>query len=540
MIQLGPNPKQWPEPFKSRYAERLRKGRSHSKKYTKYQPDPHGYARDVLKLSLTNEQAEILTSVRDNRFTLVKASHAIGKTKIASVVANYWFDCWPEHVCYITAPTWAQALGLTFKELKTDRRKHQLLGQILDSGIVRDLDEILEASHYIKALNAEKSEGFQGEHAADILVIIEEGPGVPKYIWESTVTGLLTTEGCRLLVIGNPTDKNTEFGYAAESDKYNVLTISALEHPNIVAEMKCEPRPYPKAISLRAIQEGLVDHCTISETLTEDAFEWHSLIEVNKALAGEPADLSKKCFYMPDAVFQGRVLGVFPTQADHQVIPEAWLKHNPVQQPVETDLPELGVDVARFGTDRTTIFVRRGPCVLKGRELRKLDSVEVATAIKDEALSAARLFKPTANADEHKRLSRIFRIKIDTTGHLGAGPHDILKNEGYKAVAVNSSSQANDKEQFKNIRSELWWNMRLRAQRKALDLSRLEAKMRRNLERELATPTYKAPGQKLVEEKEAIKKRLDGASPDLADGCNLAFYDPPKSGQFAVVGRILG
>lgn len=508
--------------------------------FGKYQEDPHGYARNVLKVDLTNDQSDILTSVKDNRFTLVKASHSVGKTFLAAVAGSWWYDCWTEHICYITAPTWAQALGLTFKELKTGRRKLQLPGEILDSGVVRDIDEILAASHYVKALNAERGEGFQGEHSAPILVIIEEGPGVPKYIWEATATGLMTIEECRLLAIGNPTDKNTEFGFAAESDKYNVLTISALEHPNITAEMCGEPRPYPKAISLRAIQEGLVDHCTVTDALTEDAFEWHPLIEINKALAGEPADLNQKCFYMPDAVFQGRVLGVFPTQADHQVIPEGWLKHNPIQQPGETDLPELGVDVARFGTDRTTIFVRRGPCVLRGRELRKLDSVEVATAIKDEALEAAKLFKPAASTDQHKRLAKTFRIKIDTTGHLGTGPYDILKNEGYKVVAVNSSSQANDTEQFKNIRSELWWHMRLRAQRKALDLSRLDPKMRRNLERELSTPTYKAPGQKVVEEKEQIKKRLDGASPDLADGANLAFYQPPIKGVVRVAGRILG
>jgi hypothetical protein len=510
-------------------------------KFSKYQQDPHGYARDVLKVTLTDEQADILTSVRDSRYTLAKASHSVGKTFLAAVAACWWYDCWPEHIVYITAPTWSQALGLTFKEVKTMRRIHSLPGNILDgTGIVRDLDKILEASHYIRALNADSGEGFQGEHTAPILIIVEEGVDVPKYIWEA-VRGLMTHEECRVLVIGNPTDKSGDFGLAAESPLYNVLSISGLEHVNVTAQLQCLPAPFPKAIKLIYVAEMLEENCTVVETLAEDAFEWHTLEQVKGALAGIPVS-GATCFYMPDAVFQGRVLGVFPTQADKQVIPEGWLRVLPVIEPLSRYWPEIGCDVARYGDDRTTIFIRRGPCLFKGRVITKMDNVEVATALKDEALEAIQKFKGeqwTADTkrDEQIAWAKLVLIKIDVTGASGTGPHDILKADGYNVYPINSSNTAMDSEQFKNVRSELWWCMRVRAQRKTLDLSRLEAKLRKRLERELSTPTYEAPGYKIVESKKSIKKRLS-VSPDLADGANIAMYNVPNpKGEIISSGR---
>lgn len=510
-IKLGPDPTQWPEPFKSRYVERLRLARLPD--YSKFRPDPHGYARDVLKVRLTPDQNTMLSSIRDNRYTEVLASHAIGKTFTAAVAASWWYDCWLQHICYITAPSWGQALGLTFKQLKTMRRELQLPGNILDTGWVKDPDRVKEGAHYVQALNAETGEGFQGEHSAPILIIMEEGVGVPRYIWEAA-KGLMTHPDCRMFVIGNPTDEATEFGQAASSDKFHVLSISALDHPNIKAELNVEPPPFPDAVRLLWVYEQLKDECDVVESLVEDAFEWYSLEQVQRALNGQPAEY-EPCYYMPTASFQGRVLGQFPTQADQQVIPRTWLKFQPVQKP--KGMPEIGCDIARFGDDRTTIFLRQGPCVLNARELRKMDNAEVESALRDMANEAAIAAGAGANP---KRI----KIKIDITGGLGTGPHDNLKRDGYTVVGINSSERADDSEQYKNRRSELWFQMRLRARDKRLDLSRLRKDIRERLEKELSAPKYKSPGQKIVEDKAQMKSRL-GYSPDLADGNNLAFYE---------------
>lgn len=506
-------------------------------RFTQYQARPQAYAKDILGVTLTPDQDEMLQSILDNRYTLVKASHAVGKTFTAAVAESWWFDCWSQHIGYITAPTWEQSFGLTFKQLKALRRAKSLPGVILER-IIRDADKLREGDHYVRALNAEKGEGFQGEHSAPILIVIEEGVGVPKYIWDA-IGGLMTNPLCRVFAIGNPTDEATEFGIASESALYHTMSISALNHPNIQAELRGEKPPFPDAVRLLWLYEMLEKECEVIDKPTEESFPFVSLPEIKNALEGRPANLDDKWEYMPTAYFQGRVLGEFPTQADQQVIPKAWLKFQPILEWLETDIPELGCDVARFGDDRTTIFLRRGPCLLKGREIRKMDTVEVATACRDEAIEAAREYRPNATKEEQERLAKTFRIKVDVTGGLGAGPHDTLKSWGYNAIAVNSSSEAKDKEQYKNARSELWFDMRNRAKDKRLDLSRLRKEIRERLERELSAPKYKAPGQKIVESKEQMKLRL-GYSPDLADGSNLAFYQPAISASFQVVGRILG
>lgn len=469
----------------------------------------------------------MLQSILDNRYTLVEASHSIGKTFIAGVAANWWYDCWPEHICYITAPTWPQALGLTFKAVKTLRRSLNLPGRILETGQVLDPDLVKAGAHYIRALNAEAGEGFQGEHEAPILIVIEEGVGVPKYIWEAA-KGLMTHPECRMFVIGNPTDEATEFGMAAESANFNVMSISALDHPNIKAELQGQPPPVPKAVRLQWVFEMLRDECERTESLSGgDAFEFHSLLEIERAINGQAVS-GETWFYMPTAVFQGRVLGVFPTQADQQVIPRAWLKNQPRLEPSDTDMPELGSDVARFGDDRTTIFVRRGACLMSGREIRKMDGVEVAQACMEEALNAVREWKGEAwtsrtSLDDQVALAKTIPIKIDTTGGPGMGPYFVLKTDGYNAIGINSGEPPRDREQYRNKRSELWFDVRRRAQEKRLDFSRLRKDIRQKLEREWSTPKYKAPSYKIVEEKEKMKKRL-GFSPDLADGANLAYY----------------
>lgn len=454
----------------------------------------------------------MLQSIVDHRYTLIKASHAIGKTFTAAVAESWWYDCWSKHIGYITAPTWPQAFGLTFKQLKSLRRSKSLPGVILEKEI-RDADRNAEGHHYIRALNAETGEGFQGEHSAPILIVIEEGVGVPKYIWDA-VGGLMTHPECRVFAIGNPTDEATEFGLASESVLYNVLSISALDHPNIKAELQGQPPPFPDAVRLQWLAEMLEKECERVDKPIEDSFEFHALPEVKAALSGQPVS-GETWHYQPTAYFQGRVLGEFPTQADQQVIPKSWLKSTPVQEP--RGPYEIGCDIARFGDDRTTIITRRGPCAISAREIRKMDTVEVETALKDAAKDVSQ------SEFEAKHVA----IKIDVTGGLGAGPYDHLKNEGYNVYAINSSEKANDEEQYKNKRSELWFDTRERARAKRLDLSRLRKDLRERLERELSAPKYKAPGQKIVEDKAQMKQRL-GYSPDLADGLNLAFAPAGK------------
>lgn len=484
---------------------------------------PDLYATERLGLILTEAQIEILFSVRDNRRTAVKAHHSLGKTFIAAVAVLWWIDCWMQHIGYVTAPTWGQALGLTFKQAKRLAMLNNLDFDILDSGLIRDRDKFRQTERFIKALNAENGEGFQGEHTAPILIVVEESVGVPNYIFEAS-EGLMTHPACRILEIANPTDEATKFGEHCESPSYEVFSYSALDHPNIEAELHCQPPIYDAAVRLQWLHEMLSVECEVVDTPDADSFEYYTLTVINDALNGRPvSEDSEKCFYKPFAFFQGRVLGEFPTEASDKVVPPGWLKAL-TPKDLHKDHPvQIGCDPARFGDDRTTIFCRVGACALTARVMRKFDTIAIADAVEELAKDVAKTLGLQPEA------AKKFVINIDVTGGLGAGPYDILKSRGYNVQAINSSETAHDEDMFRNKRSELWFSVRDRAKGKNLDFSRLDPDLKRKLAKELSTPTYKIQGgKKVVEDKAETKKRL-GESPDLADGFNLAYYDytPP-------------
>lgn len=490
-------------------------------RFFKYQGKPVEYARDVLRATLTREQEAMLASVVASRRTAAKASHAVGKTFGAAIAACYWFDCFERHIVYVTAPTWSQALGLTFKQVRMLRRAARLPGEILDTGLVRDDDRLRRDSHFIKALNAESGEGFQGEHSAPVLVIIEEAVGVPRYIWDAT-EGLMTHPDCRVFAVANPTDDANPFGEACDSPLYEVHTVRALDHPNVAAELKCQPPPYPEAVRLLWLYEMLTKEAEVVQEPSGDAFRFYAPEVIKSALDGRPVTRrSREVWYLPTPYFQGRVLGEFPTQAESQVVPRAWLSDQPALQPAGEC--EIGCDTAHMGDDRSTVFLRRGACVLHGREQRRFDSLALVSLIKE----VARLGADIASTHPKRVL-----VKLDITGGYGTGPYDTLKAEGYRVVGVNSSSRASNPELYRNRRSELWFDTRERARERRLDLSRLPADLRRRLVKELSAPKYRIEaGKKIVEEKAKMKERL-GYSPDLADGVNLAFAPVVEAGDY--------
>jgi hypothetical protein len=525
--------------------ETVRK-RGRYKDLSKYQRDPVAYASDVLDMRLTAKQEEIAFSVVEKRRTSCQACHGVGKTITAAVLSNWWYDCWDAHIVYITAPSWRQALDLTFKQVRIRRIANGLPGEILQNGLVRDDDEFKATGHYIKAINSESGEGFQGEHTAPILMIFEEAVGVPPYIWAAS-DGLMTSRENRLLAIGNPTNEATEFGSACSNNAYNTIRINGLEHPNVLAELAGRPMPFPGAVELTFIHEMLIKETEAAQALEGEVFEWWSLAAIEDALNGTPVtDESPRQLYLPNAQFQGRVLGLFPTVADQQVIPKSWLEGCPRRDLAGVapgSLPAIGVDVANTGTDRTTAAADWDGIALFLKELRHMSVPAVTGAAKDAAHEAARVVltqqgDPEPDADEDHGLARVawevrrfdlartLPVRVDVTGGLGRGPYDQLIEDGYNAIAVNSAERALMAGRYPNKRSELWFAARERARDKELDLSRLPDDLRRRLVKELSLPRYEndGKGRKVVQDKKAIKKAL-GYSPDLADGYNLALYD---------------
>jgi hypothetical protein len=481
----------------------LRRHAARVNPYARYQTDPVGFATDVLKVDWWSKQQEVALALLEHKKVLVRASHSVGKTMVTGGIVNWHYDCFQPGITITTAPTDRQVNDLLWKEVRVQRRGRP--GLLPKAARMEDAPD-----HYAVGFTARDVNAFQGTHEEDLLIVFDEGVGVAAEFWEGADAMLTSGDGNRMLVIYNPTD-TASAAYAAElAENVHVIQISALEHPNILAELRGEPVPYPKAVRLSWVRERIAEWCTpIDATLaTADDLEWPP---------------GSGVWFKPGPLFESRVMGRWPSQAVTSVWSEAAFQAAcEAALPEPEDAPcEIGCDVARFGDDDTTIHVRRGPVSLEHEAHNGWDTVRTAGRL----MQLARQYGERCGVD-----GRAIALKVDDDG-VGGGVTDILRAEGFSARPVGAGSVAIDEEGYPNRRSELWFVVAERARDRRVDFSRLSLAVRQELRRELMAPTWKvdSKGRRVVEPKEQTKKRL-GRSPDNADALNLAFaFAPPPA-----------
>lgn len=166
----------------------------------------------------------------------------------------------------------------------------------------------------------------------------------------------------------------------------------------------------------------------------------------------------------------------------------------------------MGIDVARFGNDKTVFVFRQGRVALRIARMGKLDTVAVYSQARDQI----RAFR-----------GQIGQIAVDTIG-LGAGVADMLRADfGEIVVDVNSAIRLSDGQNY-NLRARMWSDMR----------EWLKAGASIPNDGDLITDLtalrylYKG-GELLIESKDDAKKR-GVKSPDNADALALTFAYPVK------------
>ena len=163
----------------------------------------------------------------------------------------------------------------------------------------------------------------------------------------------------------------------------------------------------------------------------------------------------------------------------------------------------FGLDVARFGDDRTVMAIRRGAVLENLLIWRNRDLMFTASEV-SEALNRHR---PQA-------------VFIDSVG-LGAGVVDRLRQLGHKVVGVNSGTRALRPEHYANLKAEMWDKMRQWLTEGAAIPNR------QDLKTDLLAPAYSFDlnGKLKIESKDDLKGR-GLASTDCADALALTFAQP--------------
>ena len=163
----------------------------------------------------------------------------------------------------------------------------------------------------------------------------------------------------------------------------------------------------------------------------------------------------------------------------------------------------LGVDVARFGDDRSVITVRQGLMLLQQVSYRGMDLMTLSSKV------AAKAQEVDADA-----------VFVDGVG-VGAGVVDRLRQLGLDVIDAQAGAKALDPSKYVNRRAEMWQAMHdwLRDGGSIPDDADLVA--------DLSGLTYSfAPGGQIkLESKDDLKKR-GLPSPDTADSLALTFFEP--------------
>lgn len=174
---------------------------------------------------------------------------------------------------------------------------------------------------------------------------------------------------------------------------------------------------------------------------------------------------------------------------------------------VYTDEPlVIGVDVARFGDDKTAIARRKGRQAYAVKRFAKLDVVAVANLVKNII------------HEEHPAI-----VNIDIGG-LGAGVYDILVHDGFidTVRGIQFGENAQNPERYVNRRAEMWCRLRdwLTAD---LPVSLADCD---GLSEDLTAPNkdYDKLGRVMIEKKKDIKDRI-GRSTDIGDALALTFAE---------------
>lgn len=428
----------------------------------------------------------------------MRAGHNVGKSFVAACAINWWYDCFDPGVCMTTAPTDRQVKDILWKEVRRLRRGSAYHKGDFTGPVACRLQSAED--HFAHGFTARDGDRFQGQHEAAVFVVFDEAEGVESIFWEAAET-MLGGDNYAMLAIYNPTSQSGPTVEAERDGGYALVTMSAMDHPNIRhdLERRTGPPPVPNAIRLDRLREMMESWSEPADRDTPGAVQ----------LAGK--------WYLPGPVAQARLLGRRPTAGYNAVFPEylfdeACSRSLPLKGPLQ-----IGVDPAWFGDDESAMHVRKGGVSLHHEAFQGQDTVKQVDRAESLALTWGSAF---GMVDPRQEVI----IAVDAVG-IGAGVFDQLRARGFRrVVAVNTVRVLSEREDYPNLRSALWFGFASECKRGNIALGNLPKPVLADLRRELTAPVYEMDvrGRRLVEPKDVTKERI-GRSPDNADALLLAY-----------------
>lgn len=420
---------------------------------------PAQWAAECLGATPTEQQHEAGRALVERRRVSIRSGHGTGKTAFLAWSILWFLSTHAPAKVPCTAPTGHQLSDVLWSELA---QWHRVLCERMPA-LGREFEWLSEAfelrSHpkesfaVARTSRPEKPEALQGFHSANLLFLIDEASGIPDEVFQ-VAEGALSTAGAYVVMAANPTRMD---GYFYDS------------------------------------------HHRRRESWAPLHWDGEASPLVSQAYRDEMAAK----YGRESAIYKIRVKGDFAGNPDG-VIPLDLIESATVRKVKEFGPVRWGLDVARFGEDRTALAKRKGNTLLEPvKWWGGKDTMQVAGLIKREYDDTRA--KPEA-------------ICIDVIG-IGAGVVDRCLELKLPAIGVNVAESPSVQDRYNRLRDELWFEAREWFQRRDCAMPKDEA-----LIAELTLPSYKilSNGKLQVESKDDLKKR-GVTSPDLADAFCLTF-----------------
>jgi len=304
----------------------------------RYHPDPVLFVQEVLGVDPDPWQIEFLRAIaRGDRKISVRSGHGVGKSTASSWAMLWYFMTRSPVKVVVTAPTSSQLYDAMFAELKRWINAMPLPLQ----GLLTVKQERIEfnaapTEMFISARTsrAEQPEALQGIHSEHVMLVADEASGVPEQVFEAAA-GSMSGHNAVTLLLGNPV-RSSGFFYDTHTrlaGEWTTFRVSCLDSPRVSDE-------YVKEMQTRYGEES--------------------------------------------NVYRIRVVGEFPKGDDDTVIAMDLL-----EQAVNRDVAPSqhapivwGLDVARFGSDRSALCKRQGNAVTESiKTWKNLDLMQLTGAV---------------------------------------------------------------------------------------------------------------------------------------------------------------
>lgn len=440
-----------------------------------YWDNPVWFAEDMLGFVADSWQSDVLMDLAKHPKVSVRSGQGVGKTGLESIAITWYLCTRPFPKVIATAPTRQQLYDVLWAEIAkwlSRSKVENLLRWTKTKIYMNGYDERWWAT----ARTAVRPENMQGFHEDYMLFVVDEASGVADNIMEA-ILGTLTGYENKLLLCGNPTKTSGVFydSHNTDRDMYKTHKVSSMDSPRT----------------------------------SED--------NINMLLRkyGKDSDVARV-----------RLFGDFPRgESDSLISLEVAEQATETKVDISRDFTlHIGVDVARFGDDKTFIAPRIGNKVFTLQEYSKKDTMETAGNI----IKTVEGFKK-----ENPQINKVV-IKIDDDG-LGAGVTDRLREVnrqrklGYIIIPIKNGAKAKEHDDYHNKAAEMWGKMKELLDNNMSDFLQggsglIELPNDPTLIKQLSNRKFRidSNGRIELEEKAVMKKRI-GESPDRADAVIYAF-----------------